>query len=128
MNERTVKLNLEASLPMNESFCDGCPALGERVCNQLNVTLDCSSDGKGNGILHAIRNERCPFNATKCYVCGTELIPSKLQGNGTDKYFLDHKCGENTDVSIIAIGKSYDECIKNYERYVISIKRAFTQR
>lgn len=104
MTKRTVKLNLKTSLPMNESFCDG----------------------KGNGILHAIRNEKCPFNATKCYVCGDELKPILM--NAEKKYFLEHQCGNNTSVTVTAIGDSYDDCIEKYERYVISIKQAFTQR
>ena len=123
MKNRTVKLNLTTSLPMNEKYCDGCPALGERYCNQLNVSLECEElTGKTDRLL-AHRSTRCPFNAPVCYVCKGKLEPKQVGKH----WEIAHTC-TGTNVMMVATGNEFETCVNAYEQNILNIKNAFRQR
>lgn len=120
-NKRSVKLNFEIALPMKDNYCDGCPALGEKFCNQLQTPLKFEElTGKSDRIL-CKRHYQCPFNTPTCPVCKNDL---ELKQLGND-FIIEHQCFPTIDAQIIATGNDFESTVSAFNNLIIKIRNAF---
>lgn len=126
----TKVLNITANLSTDTLFCEECPALDNSLskCCHLNVTLDFDKiSDSGVNTFKFYRANFCPFNIPKCMICQKPLLPVEVK---TKQWDLVHYCGNNKPnlPEIRITGVSYDSVITQYNEYLISIKKIFTQR
>ena len=126
----TKVLMITANLSTDTLFCEECPALDDSnsKCGHLNVTLDFDKiSDSGEDIFKFYRADSCPFNVPKCVICQKPLLPVEVK---TKQWDLVHYCGNGKPnlPEIRITGNSYDSVINQYNGYLISIKKVFTQR